>query len=226
MTPQPRKDIFIRLKISKLVEDASVMAMLNIALRKEMNLCAIVNTKLKDAIAKSVCLTLSRINGNPDSRTMKISANSANVLDTVTSACITKKLTKRDNQLTEQETMLVVVFAKTVKITLKEIIVKNAKLVSGEIPILTKMNHVYVSSAFYPTQLYISLACECNMEHSNGECDPRTGQCSCDKNFGGLKCDSCAPKLFYYPKCDREFRKTLFFTQGILPIYAKALKKF
>ena len=45
------------------------------------------------------------------------------------------------------------------------------------------------------------------MEHSNGECDPRTGQCSCDKNFGGLKCDSCAPKLFYYPKCDREFRK-------------------
>ena len=154
MTQQPRNDIFIRLKISKLVEDASAMAMLNTVLRREMNLCAIVSTKLKDVTVKSVCPTSSKISGNPDSRTMRISANSVNVSDIVTNACITKKLTRRDNQLIGPETMLVVVFAKTAKIILKEIIVKSVKLVSGEILILTKMNHVYVSShAFYSTQI-------------------------------------------------------------------------
>ena len=51
-------------------------------------------------------------------------------------------------------------------------------------------------------------ACECDKDHSTGKCDPRTGQCECEpSNFGGQKCNSCAPGLFYYPKCDREFRK-------------------
>lgn len=51
----------------------------------------------------------------------------------------------------------------------------------------------------------------CNPDHSNGICDSKTGQCQCEMNFGGLTCEACAPKLFYYPKCDREFRKFLTF---------------
>ena len=131
----------------------SVMAMPNSALRKEMNSCAIANIKPKDVIVKSVCRTLSKINGSPDNPTMKINANSANVSDIVINVCITKKLIRKDNRLIVQETMLVAVFAKTAKIILKEIIVKNANLVSGEILTWTKMNHAYVSPHLYSTRV-------------------------------------------------------------------------
>ncbi|CBY32737.1 unnamed protein product [Oikopleura dioica] len=50
------------------------------------------------------------------------------------------------------------------------------------------------------------LPCDCEEAHSEGVCNPHTGQCNCSPNYGGKRCNTCAPKIFYYPKCDREFQ--------------------
>ena len=46
--------------------------------------------------------------------------------------------------------------------------------------------------------------CECSPEGSTsreGICDADSGQCPCQVNFGGRKCDKCTPGYYSYPSC-------------------------
>ena len=60
--------------------------------------------------------------------------------------------------------------------------------------------------------------CECTPEHSlnGGICDTRTGQCTCETNFGGRQCNQCQKGKYYYPHCDRDIRKAIFLITFIL----------
>ena len=71
-----------------------------------------------------------------------------------------------------------------------------------------KYNFVLVN---FRTFMNIPLACECNEDHSlnGGICDARTGQCTCETNFGGRQCNQCQKGKYYYPHCDRDIRKIL-----------------
>lgn len=82
--------------------------------------------------AKFAVLVLSRRNGKELRLTKTSCVNAAIVIDTLMNAYTTQKLKRRNYHLTCMEIMMVVASAKIVGIIQKELIVKNAKLVSTD----------------------------------------------------------------------------------------------
>ena len=56
--------------------------------------------------------------------------------------------------------------------------------------------------------------CDCNQEGSKGDtCDNENGQCSCELNISGKKCDQCVDGLYGFPKCQGRFLVSIFLKQ-------------
>ncbi len=78
--------------------------------------------------------------------------------------------------------------------------------------ILILMTKKWVSNfANLLTQQLISLPAECLCDGAgvaDGGCNP-SGQCVCFPNYGGQKCDVCAPGYYGYPDCAGEWAWSL-----------------
>lgn len=50
-------------------------------------------------------------------------------------------------------------------------------------------------------KFYLTIACECNTQFSTGLCAEGTGQCECEPNYTGRKCDQCNKGYHQFPVC-------------------------